>query len=432
MRKRIVVVSLLAAVLAITLFGVPLAVGVAKYYQDDERAELERLADSVALTISATLVRGGVPARLPGTERNTNIALYSVEGARLIGSGPARMEDVSVVVGTGADNAVSADSDRELVVATPVSDGNRVLGVVRAATPRSEVWQRTGVTWAGMVVLGIVALAATWIIARRQARRLASPLEHLSSAAHRLGSGDFTVRANRSGITEIDTVGRSLDTTAQRLAELLERERAFSADASHQLRTPLAGLRLQLESALDSPDADLEASIVAGLATTDRLERTIDDLLALARDTRADGGVATVEAVLAGLEHDWHGLLAEQGRALRVDVRPDIARSLVSAPVLRQILTVLVDNALRHGRGAVSVAVREVGDAVAVDLSDEGPGFSPDADPFQEPAPSADGHGIGLPLARRLAEGEGGRLRLARPAPPTFTLLLPTRDFAVG
>jgi len=427
-RRRIVAVSVLAAVLAIVLFGTPLAVGVARYYLDDERAELERLADSVALTVSATLIRGEVPAGLPATEEGTSVALYRSDGTRELGSGPAELED-SVARFT-ADTPVSVATSSELVLEVAISDRSRVLGVVRAATPRAEVWQRTVLTWMGMVVLGALAIAATWSIARRQARRLAEPLEQLSAAAHRLGGGDFTVHAARSGIAEIDSVGSSLDTTANRLSDLLARERAFSADASHQLRTPLAGLRLQLESALDTPDADLRESITAGLATTDRLERTIDDLLALARDSRPDGGAAAVSALVAELEQDWHGLLAEQGRPLRVDVRPEVAGCTVTAPVLRQIMTVLLDNALRHGRGAVTISVRDAGAAVAVDVSDEGAGIEADADPFRPrtvPAPATAGHGIGLALARRLAEGAGGRLRLAEPVPPTFTLLLPTR-----
>lgn len=417
--------SVLTAVLAIALFGVPLAVGVAKYYLDDERAELERLADSVALTVSATLVRGQPPMSLPGTEEATSVALYGVDGARLVGRGPARLGDMVVDAGS----VIRADTSGELVIAVAVSDGPRVLGVVRAATSRSEVWQRTVVTWAAMAVLGVFAVVVTWFLARWLARRLATPLERLTAVANQLGGGDFTVRGARSGIPEIDSVGGSLDTTARRLADLLARERAFSADASHQLRTPLTGLRLQLESALENPSADLRASITAGLATTDRLERTIDDLLALARDAGPDGGVAAVGTLLTELEQDWHGLLAEQGRVLRVDVRPEVAGCVVSAPVLRQIVTVLLDNALRHGRGTVTVTARDAGAAVAVDVADEGAGIAADSDPFAPRAATAPaGHGIGLALARRLAEGEGGRLRLARPAPPTFTLLLPTRD----
>jgi signal transduction histidine kinase len=103
----------------------------------------------------------------------------------------------------------------------------------------------------------------------------------------------------------------------------------------------------------------------------------------------------------------------------------------VSAAAVRQVLTVLVDNAATHGRGTITVAVREAAAAVAIDVGDEGAGV-------HEPelfARRADGHGIGLALARRLAEAEGGRLQLTRAAPPIFTLLLPVgsepeRDWA--
>jgi signal transduction histidine kinase len=427
MRRRIVTLSILVAVLATTLFGVPLAIGVAKYYLDDERSELERLADSVALTFSATYARGDTPTSVPGVEEGTTVALYSPDGARQVGTGPARLD--APIPAVDGDAVVSGDSATELMVVVPISDGTRVIGVVRAATPRTEVWARTLLTWLAMALFGAVAVTVSWLLARRQARRLAAPLDSLSTAAVRLGGGDFTVQTDRSGIEEIDSVGSSLDTTAHRLGELLARERAFSADASHQLRTPLAGLRLQLESALETPGADLGKAITAGLATTDRLERTIDDLLALARDTTPSGGIVAVATLLATVRTDWHGLLAEQGRVLRIDVRPDVAECRVSAPVLGQIMTVLLDNALRHGRGAVHVAARDVGDAVAVDVTDEGAGIGSDLDPFlPRTHPSSSGHGIGLALARRLAEGEGGRLRLARPAPPTFTVLLPTRD----
>ncbi len=90
------------------------------------------------------------------------------------------------------------------------------------------------------------------------------------------------------------------------------------------------------------------------------------------------------------------------------------------------MLSVLVDNAVAHGQGTVTVAVREAADALAVDVSDEGPGISaPESVLFARRQGSGDGHGIGLALARRLAEAEGGRLGLTSPTPPTFTFLMP-------
>jgi len=88
----------------------------------------------------------------------------------------------------------------------------------------------------------------------------------------------------------------------------------------------------------------------------------------------------------------------------------------------------LLDNAAVHGRGAVTVSVRDAAGALAVDVADEGPGIEvADAELFVRRSSRAAGHGIGLALARSLAEAEGGRLRLTRPSPPTFTLLLPVQ-----
>lgn len=432
MRGRIVTLAVSAAVLAIALFGVPLGVAVAGYYFDDARASLEQGADTAALTVVPSLLRGTVPRTLPDLGPGTTVALY-VDGERRAGSGPLR-----VSVSLAPDEVVSADTSSELVLMASVGDGKRGIGIVRVATSRGSIYQRAVLTWLGMAGLGAVAVAGVWLLARRQARRLARPLEDLSSAAYELGAGNFTVTTPRSGIAEIDSVGASLDTTAARLSDLVARERSFSADASHQLRTPLAGLRLELEASLDLPDDELRPSIEAALASADQLASTVSDLLDLARNVPARAGLGPVGSLLARLDQDWGGLLAEQGRTLRVSVSAEVAGRLVVAPVLRQIVAVLVDNALRHGRGAVTVAVRDLGAAIGVDVSDEGPGVDgadplvrPGADPLVRRAGDA-AHGIGLPLARRLAEAESGRLWLAVPAPPTFTLVLPTHGETAG
>jgi signal transduction histidine kinase len=275
-----------------------------------------------------------------------------------------------------------------------------------------------------MLGLAVAALALTWLVARRMAARLAHPLERLSAAARRLGEGDFTVRAGAAGISEIDSVGIALDTTAQRIGAMLDRERSFSANASHQLRTPLTGLRLQLDAALETPDADLRAAIRGGIVEADRLGRTIDDLLMLARDTGSGAETADLDELLTEIEEAWRGLLAARERDLRV-VTSDAPAPRASAAAIRQILTVLVDNAVAHGAGTVTVTARDAGGALAVDVADEGIGVDPEQEVFARRPDPDSGHGIGLALARSLAEGEGGRLWLSAPAPPTFTLLLP-------
>jgi signal transduction histidine kinase len=224
-------------------------------------------------------------------------------------------------------------------------------------------------------------------------------------------------------------VGSALNSTAERLDDMLARERSFSADASHQLRTPLTGLRLRLEAALEHPGQDLRHAITDGIASADRLEQTIEELLALARDTRSSNTTPLdLPTLLDEIESGWHDRLAAQDRALQVAVDPHAPVSLASTAAVRQVLTVLLDNAATHGSGTVSVAVRNAADALAIDVSDEGDGITaPEPELFTRRSRLADGHGIGLALARSLAEAEGGRLRLTRPAPPTFTLLVPAQ-----
>ncbi len=427
MRTRIVGLAVLAAVLAIALFGVPLAGGVLKYSKSNERTKLLLGADAAAAAVSADVLRGKMPTDLRDPNDGTHLAVYVDRGLRILGTGPE-----------GGDPAVYAalhgeisnnDLNGELVVAVPVTHDTDVIGAVRAASPVAAVYRQVALVWLGMLGLGGLAIGMVWLVARRQARRLARPLEELSEAARRLGQGDFSVRTTPADIPEIDSVGSALNSTAGRLDAMLARERSFSADASHQLRTPLTGLRLRLEAALEHPGQDLRHAITDGIAAADRLEQTIEELLALARDTRSSNSTPLdLPSLLDEIEVGWHDRLAAQHRALHVAVDPLAPVSLASTAAVRQVLTVLLDNAATHGSGTVSVAVRNAADALAIDVSDEGSGITaPEPELFTRRSRLADGHGIGLALARSLAEAEGGRLRLTRPAPPTFTLLVPAQ-----
>jgi signal transduction histidine kinase len=426
-RTRIVGLAVLAAVLAIALFGVPLAGGVLKYAKSNERTKLLLGADAAAAAVSADVLRGKMPTDLRDPNDGTHLAVYVDRGLRILGTGPE-----------GGDPAVYAalhgeisnkDLNGELVVAVPVTHDTDVIGAVRAASPVMAVYRQVVLVWLGMLGLGGLAIGMVWLVARRQARRLARPLEELSEAARRLGQGDFSVRTIPAAIPEIDSVGSALNSTAGRLDAMLARERSFSADASHQLRTPLTGLRLRLEAALEHPGQDLRQAITDGIAAADRLEQTIEELLALARDTRSSNATPLdLPVLLDEIEAGWHDRLAAQDRALHVAVDPLAPVSLASTAAVRQVLTVLLDNAATHGSGTVSVAVRNAADALAIDVSDEGIGITaPEPELFTRRSRLADGHGIGLALARSLAEAEGGRLRLTRPAPPTFTLLVPAQ-----
>ncbi len=416
---------MLAALVAICLFGVPLAVAATRYFTATERAELERAAEGYALEVSADVLRNRAPDPSAAGEDPTELAVYRASGSLLAGSGPAALDPADRDV--RPDEVRAADDPDNLVAIIPIAEDGTVVGLVRAATPRTELFQRTVAVWAGMAGLAAVALLSAYLVARRQSRRLARPLESLSEAATRLGDGDLTARAGRSGIAEIDSVGESLDSTAARLDDLLARERAFTADASHQLRTPLAAMRLQIEVALEDPDSNGREAAEANLRALDRLDRTVTDLLALARDTPPVRDAAAAHLQLSEIEREWTPVLRRRGRELTVTVERGVADSPVSEAVLRQVLSVLLDNAARHGSGAVTVVARDAGGAFAVDVGDEGPGIPAGADIFRRRSPGARGTGIGLALARRLAEAEGGRLRVKQPIPAIFTLLLPLR-----
>ena len=424
MRRRIVGLSVLAAVLATTLFGAPLAYLVAQYLLDDERGEAERVAGVAAVAAAADLFQGRAPASLQSTYGDVRVALYGADGSLLGGIGPARADAV-VVRATAGSVASANDVQGELVVAVPVSNGGTVAGVVRADSDYSTVRQEIVSAWGLMLGLAALAVGATWLLARRQARRLATPLEALAGAAQELGAGDFSVRTRPSGIAEIDAAGGALETTARRLGELVSRERSFSADASHQLRTPLTGLRLGLETALMAPEPQHRTAMLAAIDAADRLERTIEDLLALARDAGPHGAALSVPELVAELTDVWEPVLAAAGREFRVAVDPGAPASRASSAAVRQVAGVLLDNAVRHGTGQVTIRVRDAGTALAIDVCDEGAGPPDDVALFQRRADGARGHGIGLALARSLVEAEGGRLLLSRRSPTVFSVLLP-------
>jgi signal transduction histidine kinase len=349
MRTRIVGLSVLAAVMAIAMFGVPLAAIVVKYSIADERNELERDADLAAVAASVALAQGRQPDDLPRKRHSGTLGVYDATGRRILGDGPPVADSVTA----RARHRIvrSTDDHGNIVVAVPISTDVALLGVVRASTPRTETYTQIGVAWLFMAGLAAVALSAVWLIARSMAARMSKPLERLAVTAHTLGDGDFSARFQPAGIPEIDTVVAALNSTATRLSDLVARERSFSADASHQLRTPLTALRLGLEVALEDPEQDLGKAVSTAIAGTDRLQRTIEDLLALARDSARSSEPLALAVLLEELTQTWRPRLAEQRRALEITVQPRTPMSGAATAAVRQILAVLVDNATTHGTG---------------------------------------------------------------------------------
>jgi signal transduction histidine kinase len=422
-RRRVLLAIVGVTAAAVAMFALPLGFAVGRIYRDDEVIKLERAA--TAATLGVDLSAGaGDPVELPP---GGDIALgyYDRSGRRIAGRGPARAD--APVLKTLRTGTVSDRSDSDpLVVAVPVASGERVAGAMRAARSDAALNERVREARLLLAALAIGVVLAAAGAALLLARRLSSPLERLAGAARRLGHGDFSVRAPRAGVAELDAVGGALDSTAERLDRLVARERAFSADASHQLRTPLAALRIELEAeALERGDGD-SAATTRALEQVDRLEQTIDALLAVARDEQRPVAPLDVASWIDEVDHAWRGPLAAKGRPLRVAVEGTVPPVGADGVVVRQVLDVLIDNALRHGAGAVTVKARSAGGGVAIEIADEGAGF--DGDPerfFARRGSAAEGHGIGLALARSLAAAEGGRLTLDRASPPLFVLRLP-------
>jgi signal transduction histidine kinase len=283
-----------------------------------------------------------------------------------------------------------------------------------------EEWTALGV--GAIAVLLVASGVALWL-----ARRLTRPLEQLRADAARIGDGDFTVMPLHTGVAEVDQVASALASTADRLGELLTREQAFSADASHQLRTPLTGLRLSLENELAHPRSDARLALREALADVERLETTITGLLELARESsRGQRQPFDINLVFEEVAPRWRESLAAQGRNLRLDRPEQPVLVAASRLAVEHVLDVLVDNARRHGAGEVAINTQVHRQIVLIRISDEGNGLSDPASAFQRRHPGAAGTGIGLALARRLAEAEGGQLRLARAdRHPEFELSLP-------
>ncbi|MFD9335004.1 histidine kinase dimerization/phospho-acceptor domain-containing protein [Streptomyces sp. NPDC060028] len=423
MRARVVRVALVATAVALLLLAVPLAVAVRITFFADENGELERAATATVVRVGPDFAAGD-PVELPGGRDEMQRGIYDATGRLRSGVGPASGGDAVRQALSG--RVARKQTGGELVVVVPVSSGERVIGAVRASTSARTVWSRVWWGWAALLGLCLLALGAAVIVARRQASVLSSPLEALARTSLAIADGDLHARADPSTIAEIDEVARAHNAMVERLARLLERQRHFTANASHQLRTPLTGLQLGLEAALADPDADARAALAEAAEKTRHLDHTIDEVLRLATSdasTWVSAPAQEVGELLEAAERRWHGVLARDGRRLTVFWEPESEKLPVPGHTTDQILDVLLDNAHRHGGGSVTVTLRDLGTALAVDVADEGTAALESRVIFERGMGA--GSGIGLALARELAGAVGARLALAGTAPTRFTLLLP-------
>lgn len=303
--------------------------------------------------------------------------------------------------------------------------------------PVSGWWIAAAVVFT-IVVTGGVTLLAVSALASSTTATLTQAMSRLTQRADDFGAGGFSldpVGAEQplrhgeddwqTGVEEVDTVGRILERNHRSLSRALSAERSFAADASHQLRTPLAALLMRLEEIVHTDDlaeAKVEAEVAIG--QTERLAGVVDDLLHRTRAGHADGGRSvSLDTVLSGLEQEWTPAFEAAGRSIVVSAeRAMIVRS--SASAISQILNTLVENALHHGDGQLTVSAVRSGPSAMIEVRDEGEGIELGLARriFDRAVTSGAGTGLGLAVARETAESFGGRLELAQVSPAVFVL----------
>lgn len=380
----------------------PVAILVHRSAEDELRARLDERAASLAAAFDPVVTGGG--------------QIGASDLAVLLGPGEgARIVDATGVTVVERDPLVDGGT---LSASRPLVDGSRLVVVAGTAELQARFRNQmlTLLALAGGALLAAAALAAI------QARQLARPLERLAKTAGRLGDGDFSVPAPPpTDIAEIDRIAEALARSGRRIDETLASERHFTADATHQLRTALTGLAMRFEILARHTDPAVTEEARAGLDQVDQLDETIDELLTVTRErttrerTRFD---------LVGLVEDhaveWRRRAATTRREIRV-VHDGPVEVVGTKGLAGQIVDVLVDNALRHGAGAVTVSILSSADGPSLEVADEGTGFGGD-DPtalFRPPDDPAAPHGRGLGLARRLARADGGALEIVTLRPAT-------------
>jgi len=275
-----------------------------------------------------------------------------------------------------------------------------------------------------------VAIAGAWLLSGTVARRAARPVEELAEAAGRLGTGDPRPVGRRYGVSELDQVADGLDSAARRVTTLLTADRELAIDASHQLRTPLTALSMRLEEMIASAD---EPEVVreegtAALHQAERLADVVTQLLSPARRAAGSAALISVDRIVLQQITEWAPAFRNAGRKI-VLVGESRLQAWMTPGGLAQVIATLLDNALMHGKGTVTIRRTQAGRSVVIEVEDEGEGVPAElvSRIFERSVSGRpEGTGLGLALARTMAAADGGRIVLARRRPPVFAVFLPT------
>jgi signal transduction histidine kinase len=405
-RRRILISTLLVVAITVTVLGGPLAITTWRLVEDFTHAELAGRLRQVVNTLDTQAQ----------SDRAVDLAAVAI----------AIPPGGSLVVRTARGVSAIGDTTDPTQVAETLPFGLNGSAVISepAAEMRSRQLQATALVLSAV----LLSIAVGAIVATVTARRLADPLQQVAGRAARLGAGDFRLSPHRHGIPELDRVADVLDSSAVALAELLQRERDLVGDVSHQLRSRLTALQLRLDELSSHPDPDVSVEGAAALEQAERLSEVLDELLRSAREARAaSASPLALDGELNAVRDEWQGPVSAEGRTLRVRVGEGLVARATSAR-FREALGVLVDNALRHGGGTITISGRHSDkDTIVVEVSDNGDGVPSELAPhvFDRGVSGAASTGVGLALARALIEADGGRLELARTRPAVFAVFLP-------
>jgi signal transduction histidine kinase len=447
MRRRLLAGFFLFALALIVVTEVPLGLSLARNEQVTSMSELQRDASSLAVIVAAGLNSGrrrGLQLAVSRFARADSAVVAVVSAGQVeaaAGSGAVEeLSDIrtkaiikSAAAGHTSGEEGSTDPDDDfLYVALPVATSasaspsqhqpDVVLLVAQSAAP---LHARIRGHWITLAFFGAGMLVVAGVVGALVARSLTRPLEGIEAAVAAVGAGRLSERAPIGrGPAELIALGETVNEMADRLEELVHTQRAFLADASHQLRTPLTALRLRLENLDETLETDQRADLAPALAEADRLSRIVDGLLTLARTegTRPGREPIDIDAALRDRADAW-GALAEERQVTLTTSSPPTAgsRHLALAALacpghLEQVLDNLLANALEAtpAGGSVSLSATRFGDGIEIHVVDDGPGMSPADrarafDRFwrREGAPHG-GSGLGLAIVAQLTRMSGG------------------------
>jgi two-component system, OmpR family, sensor kinase len=419
--------------------GIPLALSLRDRVDTEVRSQAQSQADVVAAT-GAELVGHGRRGTL---HHLTEISARTVRGRVMVVSRSGRVISDSAgrsTLGTSYRSrpeiatALKGDSNQEtrasqtlgtelLATAVPILHGGRTVGVVRVTQSVEAVNSAVRRAILGLALLSVIVLGLGLVAGALIAQQIARPIHRLGLAARRVAGGDLKARAPVEGSSEQRSLARSFNEMTSRVSRLLTMQRDFVADASHQLRTPLTGLRLQLEELRETTaDGDPRAKrLDAGLSEVDRLAQMVDELLVLGRAGEHEQPgtdvdlVQTVDRALAR----WRKAADDAGVEL-VRMRRDGPSSVwCTAADLDRALDALIENAIRYGPPGSSVTI--INGPGRIEILDDGPGLEAGEETVvferfhrgRAGRQGVKGTGLGLPIARELVEQWGGSVTIA-------------------